>query len=196
MPSTVNDFYFCLVIIKGFNRKNGPQIRKLLKDPHFITTMTSVEARAWNVFDNVVANFLGNKKDTNFREIVEELLLSMQTLGCNMSIKVHYLHSYLTKFPENLGDVSEEQGERFHQDIKLMEERYQDNWDTHMMAYYCWNLIRDDPGAEHKKISAKMKFKSYSGTSGSEAWDSYPQLQPPTPHFSMTLKIFTSVGRI
>ena len=42
-----------------------------------------------------------------------------------MSIKVHFLDNHLERFPENLGDFSEEQGERFHQDIKVMEERYQ-----------------------------------------------------------------------
>ena len=42
-----------------------------------------------------------------------------------MSRKVHFLHSHLDRFPENLGDVSVGQGERFHQDIKVMEERYQ-----------------------------------------------------------------------
>ena len=41
-----------------------------------------------------------------------------------MSIKSHYLPSHLAWFPENLGDVSEEQGERFHQYIKVMKERY------------------------------------------------------------------------
>lgn len=35
-----------------------------------------------------------------------------------MSMKVHYLHSHSDRFPENLGDMSEEQGERFHQDTK------------------------------------------------------------------------------
>ena len=42
--------------------------------------------------------------------------------GCNMSIKIHYLHSHLERFPENLGDLSEEQGERFHQDINYERE--------------------------------------------------------------------------
>ncbi|GBO98442.1 hypothetical protein EVAR_71737_1 [Eumeta japonica] len=32
---------------------------------------------------------------------------------------------HLDYFLENLGDVSEEQGERFHQDTKVMEKRYQ-----------------------------------------------------------------------
>ena len=40
-----------------------------------------------------------------------------------MSIRMHYLHSHLDRFPENCGDVSDEQGERFHQDIKGMERR-------------------------------------------------------------------------
>jgi len=34
-------------------------------------------------------------------------------------------HVQTENFPENLGDVSDEQGQRFHQDIKIMEERYQ-----------------------------------------------------------------------
>ena len=103
---------------------NGPQIRTLLRDQYFVTTMTVVEARAWKAFSKVVHNFLDNKRADNYIELVEELLLSLQGLGCGISIKVHYLHSYLSEFSANLGDVSEEQGERFHQDVKVMEERY------------------------------------------------------------------------
>ena len=44
----------------------------------------------------------------------------------------------------NLGDVSEEHGERFHQDIQTMEKRYQGRWDAAMMDDYIWCLIRDD----------------------------------------------------
>ncbi len=45
-------------------------------------------------------------------------------LGCNMSIEMHFLNSRLEQYPANLGDVSDEQIERFHQDIKVMEDRY------------------------------------------------------------------------
>ena len=62
---------------------------------------------------------------------------NIQALGARMSIKLHYLFSQLDYFPENLGDVSEEQVERFHQDIRAMEERYQGRWDSHMMTDYC-----------------------------------------------------------
>ncbi|UYV72079.1 hypothetical protein LAZ67_9001754 [Cordylochernes scorpioides] len=37
---------------------------------------------------------------------------------------------------------SDEQGGQFHQDMKVMEERYQGVWDCHMMADYCWILSR------------------------------------------------------
>ena len=137
---------------------DGPQIRTLISDQHFVATMNVVEARAWKAFSTVVHNFLGNKKADNYKEMVEELLLSLQELGCRMNIKVHYLHSHLSEFPANLGNVSEKQEERFHQDVKVMEERYQGRWNCNMMAYYCWSLMRDAPHAVHKRLATKRKF--------------------------------------
>ena len=53
------------------------------------------------------------------------MLQNFKALGARISIKLHYLFNHLDYFPENLGDVTEEQGERFHQDIRTMEDRYQ-----------------------------------------------------------------------
>ena len=58
---------------------------------------------------------------------------------------MHYLFSHMDRFHENLGIMSDEQSERFHQDIKEMEFRYQGRWDAVMMAGYCWTLRRDRP---------------------------------------------------
>jgi len=44
-------------------------------------------------------------------------------MGAIMCIKLHFLCSHLDHFPENRGDLSDEQGERFHQDISEMEVR-------------------------------------------------------------------------
>ena len=96
-------------------------------------------------------NFFGNKKADNYIELVEELLLSLQDLGYRMSIKVPYLHSHLSEISARLGDVNEEQGERFHQDVKVKEERYQGRWNCNMMADYCWSLMRDAPYTVHKR---------------------------------------------
>ncbi|XP_061443081.1 uncharacterized protein LOC133365351 isoform X1 [Rhineura floridana] len=126
---------------------DGPKIRELINDLNFTKFMNDVEASAWCSYVSVVKNFLGNHKADNYEELVQNMLANFKHLGTNMSIKVHYLHSHLDRFPDNLGDFSEEQGERFHQDIKVMEERYQGRWDRHMMADYCWSLQRDCPDA-------------------------------------------------
>ena len=137
---------------------DGPQIRQLIKDENFQYSMNEVESAAWSAFVEVVKGFLGNHKVENYKEIVSNMLERFRTLGINMSIKVHFLHSHLDRFPENLGDVSGEQGERFHQDIKVMEERHQGRWDIKMMADYCWNLKRDEADIEHSRKSRKRKF--------------------------------------
>ncbi|GFN98208.1 Pol polyprotein [Plakobranchus ocellatus] len=51
-----------------------------------------------------------------------------------MSLKIHFLHNHLDFFPANLGAVSDEHGERFHQDISKMERNYQGRWDPAMMV--------------------------------------------------------------
>ena len=65
-----------------------------------------------------------------------------------------FLHSHLDNFPENYGGVSDEQGERFHIDIKVLEGRYKGRWSKRMMADYCLslkktshtNIIRENQG--------------------------------------------------
>ena len=56
--------------------------------------------------------------------------------------------------------MSDGPGERFHQDIKEMETRYQRRWDAAMMADYCWILNRDIFSSEHSRISKKRKLIS------------------------------------
>ena len=60
----------------------------------------------------IVKGFLGNKNAANCKDLVETLPPnSFQTLGCNMSMKVHFLKSHLSEFPANLRDVSDKHGE-------------------------------------------------------------------------------------
>jgi hypothetical protein len=61
-------------------------------------------------------------------------------------------------FPENLDAVSEEQGERFHQDIKEMERRYQGQWYVNMMGDYGWTLHRKIPKTPNNKMSNVGSF--------------------------------------
>ena len=73
-------------------------------------------------------NFLEKKKVENYAVLVVKMLKE----------KLHFINSHLDHFPENLGDVSEEQGEKVHQDLKTIKDRYQARWDKHMIADNCW----------------------------------------------------------
>ena len=86
---------------------DGPQIRKLIKDSNLISSMNSIEKEAWELFVAVVKYCLGNRKATDYQEIVNKMLRSFRNLGCNMSTKVHLLHSHLEKFSPNLGADSD-----------------------------------------------------------------------------------------
>jgi hypothetical protein len=96
--------------------------------------MTEVEREAWIAFRSVVTKFLGSNKGSDYVIIVANMLEEFKVLGCLMSLKIHFLNSHLDFFPENLGAESEEQGERFHQDIKEMERRYQDRGNVNMIG--------------------------------------------------------------
>lgn len=136
----------------------GPQIRELISDHHFETTLTDLELKAWKAFTWLCQNFLGNFRSSGFKDGVEKLLRAYNDLGCRMSLKVHFLHSHLDFFPENLGAVSDEQGERFHQDIQSMEKRYQGFWNEGMMGDYCWMLYRDNPEQMYKRKAHAQRF--------------------------------------
>ena len=137
----------------------GPQIRELLRDEQFNSIICGREKAAWNAFRPVVKNFLGNFKAENYRELVDNLLYSYNNLGCNMSLKMHFLHSHLDFFPENCGAVSDEHGERFHQNISSMEKRYQGKWNTSMLADYCWTVTRDASDDHYKRQEKKQRIE-------------------------------------
>ena len=80
-------------------------------------------------------------------------------MGCCMSAKLHFLCSYLDFFQENLGDFSEEHGERFHQDIEPMEKRYKGCWNSATMEdSYFWSLARQDKTSDKRKACSTVHF--------------------------------------
>jgi hypothetical protein len=102
----------------------------------------------------LMTRFLGNHKAENYHEIVCDLLRAYKAIECNMSLKVHHLDF----FPANLGTVSDQHGERFHQDISKMEKRYQGKWSLSMMVDFCWTLKRDVAQATYSRKSTTVSF--------------------------------------
>lgn len=136
----------------------GPQIRKLMQDQEFENYLTIKEKLAWQCFKKVVHGFLGNKKDENYKLLVEQLILSYRDIKANMSLKVHFLHSHIEFFEHNLGEMSDEQGERFHQDIKVLESRYNRKCTKNMMAEFTWFLTLSDQDQDHNRKTRTGRF--------------------------------------
>ena len=103
---------------------DSPQFRILLNYGKFTDSMNDREKTVSISFKQVAENFLGNFKSDNYKKIVKNILQKFKEQGCLMSVKLYFLQSHLEHFPQNLGDNSEEQGERFHQDIKKMKRNY------------------------------------------------------------------------
>ncbi|UYV67847.1 hypothetical protein LAZ67_5002219 [Cordylochernes scorpioides] len=86
----------------------------------------------WLALIDVVKHFLGNNKSPNYARIVEDMTSKFHKLECISNLKFHFMDSHVNLFPDNLGAESEKQGERFHQDIKIIEQRYNGLWNQHM----------------------------------------------------------------
>ena len=77
---------------------SGPQIRELFNNLNFEASLNFAEKAAWNSFKSINENFLGNKRSPNYEEIVGTFLDKYRAIGCDMSLKIQFLHSHLKSF--------------------------------------------------------------------------------------------------
>lgn len=122
---------------------NGPEVNRILDDQTFRSSLPMNFQRALIAFKAVSHGILGSNKAPNYRELVANMITCYRDIDANMSLKLHFLHNHLDEFVENLGDYSDQHGERYHQDIKTMEHRYGGQDHCAMMSDYCWFLIRE-----------------------------------------------------
>ena len=121
----------------------GPQIRKLFASNTLDESMTLLQVKAWNSLHMVIKNFLGNTRAIKYASLIADMIKNFKSIHCRMSLKLHMLHSHLDFFSTNMGAVSDEHGERFHQQIAKLEQRYHKQCDVNMMGDYIWLLVRD-----------------------------------------------------
>lgn len=106
-------------LMKDFDEKKGRVIWKRTHDKYLKTPENQI-----NIFEHF-RNFLGiffevKHQSSEYECVVEQMLRSFRFLGVRMSIKTHFLKSHFYYFPENCGNYRDEQGERFHQDIRTI----------------------------------------------------------------------------
>lgn len=129
-----------------------------MKNEQFAATLSAIEKRAFDAINEVIGKFLGNQKAENYREIVGELIEAFRVMKVNMSLKIHFLHNHLHFFPSNLGDYSDEHGERFHQDVAIIEKRFKGKDARNMLGEYCWSICRETNIDELKRKSKRPFF--------------------------------------
>ena len=96
-------------IVHEEHHENGfTNIRKVISDNELVNPMNDLELRPSTLFADMVKNFLGNRRVENYKELVKKLFKSLQDIGANMSIKVHFSFSHLDEFPDNCNYVSDE----------------------------------------------------------------------------------------
>lgn len=98
---------------------DGPQIKKLFKSDDFVSSLSTVEREAFLSIKVVSENFLGNFRAQNYRDLIQKMLAAFKKMNVKMNLKIHFFESHIDFFPDNLGAVSDEQGERFEIEIKL-----------------------------------------------------------------------------
>lgn len=120
---------------------NGPQIRKLFNNVLFQSLLDDNQKELWTTIENISNNFLGNNQADNVQELVERLISNYKNVGLqNPTYKIHLLQKHLDKFPENCGQMGEQQGEKFHSDFKHFEERFKGGNYATMIGDYLWTV--------------------------------------------------------
>lgn len=139
---------------------NGPDIRKLIASEKFFKLLSPFEQEAFTNIQAVIDNFLGNHRASNYKEIVHNMMTSFERLKINMTPKVHYLHQHLDFFRDNLGKISDEHGERFHQQIKLIEQRFQGKNNENMLAEFIWYSLEEQEETRHLEDGRLYRSRS------------------------------------
>ena len=98
----------------------GHEIRGILFDQQSENLLTYDELLIWNTYQKDVG-FFGNS------DLILTLVRAYEQMGCKMSLKLYILLSRLDLFPENVGAVIDDHGERFHQQVSTMVLPYQGN---------------------------------------------------------------------
>ena len=135
----------------------GPQTRMFASE-ELEKQMSDLERNAWQAFRMIVEGFLGSHRRDDYAMVVSNLIESYEKLGCRTSLKLHFLYSYLDFIRDNLGNVYKEHGERFHQDIQVMEKRYQWRSNKAMIGDYVWNLMRKCNNTNKQKNYSNVYF--------------------------------------
>jgi hypothetical protein len=95
-------------------------------------------------------DLLGYHKVANYQDVVQDLLTSVKAMGCNMSLKMHFLESYLDSFSPKISVKSAKNTVKdFTKTLRLWKRRTNANEPLSMLADYCWAVKWDVPDVKY-----------------------------------------------
>jgi len=136
----------------------GPQIKRIITSNILPRYLSHEHQEAYGYLTEVFHGFLGQTnrvRDANSISSVEKMVQSMRSIGCSMSLKLHMLHSHISFFKDFIRS-SDQHGERFHQEILPMEQRYRGKLVEHMIGDYLWSIVRESNNPHRRKTNSKI----------------------------------------
>lgn len=137
----------------------GPDILKLVEDVKFVEELEKeepcAELEAWHSYVDVVKCFFGkDSRPEDYKERIGDLIATFQAMGCNMSLKLHFLADHLEEFPVFLSAFSEQHGERGHQVMRVPSERYPSTNSVRVMSEWCFQTQPRPALLRHAKVAS------------------------------------------
>ncbi len=120
---------------------NGPEIFKLCKDPTFSSKLKKHEKAAFEAFKDVSTFVLTSKVHPTLtnEQLVDTLFKTFKKLDCSVTYIMQLLRSHIDRIPKNADDYSDQHGERYHQKLRLLENRFVSRPSISMLAKYCFD---------------------------------------------------------
>ena len=77
-----------------------------MQDKQIDEDLNETGRNAWLSFKRICKDLLGNHKAANCQDVVQDLLTLYKAVGCNMSLKIHFLESHLAFFFQKISAKS------------------------------------------------------------------------------------------
>lgn len=149
----------------------GPEISKICHNTEFVSVLNRTEKRAFLAFKNVSTYVLSSAQHSTLtkEEIVDEFFEAYKIMGCNFTYKMHLLRSHLDLFPDNIDTISDQHGEKLHQDMKPKEEHFAGQPVINMLARYCYEEAEK---VKRNQFSATVQTQNIQREQSAVRWSS------------------------
>ena len=107
--------------------------------------MTPKELCTWNCFCKLVTGVFGKNICDDWKQRIDTFIKALFDLGAKrMTSKMHLIFKHKGQFSKYLGKFSDEHGERLHQDMLAIENRFGSSLNKEMLCECIWSLKREE----------------------------------------------------